>query len=193
MSQTLFDFTIVQYSWISLIILKRENPNMGNWIYQQPFFIKQTGKDGQKPNLFVSKSQYTFIGKLLWLSSIPWWALCKTKCGKRKTGKVSKFGKREIPVCVIGAIKSKCGFLDFQPGWPCKILGKTVYGTYQIQSGIKAKSTLGKIILNPWLENIGFPHNFHAISIYISSLEISQFFQWFPCSTFMLHMAYVCT
>ena len=35
---------------------------------------------------------------------------------KRKTGKVPKFGKREIPVCVIGAIKSKCGFLDFQPG-----------------------------------------------------------------------------
>lgn len=97
---------------------------------------------------------------------------------KRKTGKVPKFGKREIPVCVIGAIKSKCGFLDFQPGWPCKILGKTEYGTYQIQSGIKAKSTLGKIILNPWLENIGFPRNFHAISIYISSLEISQFFQW---------------
>lgn len=96
---------------------------------------------------------------------------------KRKAGKVSKFGKREIPVCVIGAIKSKCGFLDFEPAWPCKMLGKTEYGIYKIQSGIKAKSTLGKIILNPWLENIGFPHNVHAISIYISSLEISQFFQ----------------
>ena len=35
---------------------------------------------------------------------------------KRKTVKVTKFGRREIPVCLLGAIKSKYGFVDFQEG-----------------------------------------------------------------------------
>ena len=56
---------------------------------------------------------------------------------KRKTVKVTKFGRREIPVCLLGAIKSKYGFVDFQEGWRCKIIGKTKYGTYKIQSRIK--------------------------------------------------------
>ena len=75
-------------------------------------------------------------------------------CLHQNQGKISKFGKREIPVCFIGTIKSKRGFVDFQQGWSRTKLGKTKCGTYKIQSGIEPQSTFGKIILNPCLENI---------------------------------------
>ena len=88
----------------------------------------------------------------------------------------SKLGKRDIPLCLIP--KHPCVVLQISnDNGVCLKSVETRFGIFEIQISFSLKSMFGKVVLKPYLENIWFPYKFHTISIYITYLEICQFFQ----------------